>query len=157
MTHLQTDKIEVRLKAVKLVGDLFSIPGCSILDTFKPIFLEFLKRLTDRVVEVRMSVLEHIKLCMLSNPFRSEAPQLIGNSQFILQCLTFHPSVILVLIFILIWLSILAALCDRLLDYDENIRQKVVAVVSDIACHENSSISTDTIKLVADRLRDKSV
>lgn len=56
-----------------------------------------------------------------------------------------------------IWVNMLAALCDRLLDYDESIRQKVVAVVSDLACHELSSILPGTIKLVADRLRDKSV
>ncbi|KAK1427905.1 hypothetical protein QVD17_16630 [Tagetes erecta] len=125
--ELLTDKLDIRLKAVKLVGDLFSIPGCSIPDTFHPILLEFLRRLTDRVVEVRMEALEHVKLCMLSNPSRSESPQLI------------------------------AALCDRLLDYDESIRQKVVAVVSDIACCDLSSISPNTIKLVADRLRDKAL
>ncbi|KAJ0808766.1 putative sister chromatid cohesion protein Pds5 [Helianthus annuus] len=125
--ELLTDKLDVRLKAVKLAGDLFSIPGCSIPDTFHPIVIDFLKRLTDKVVEVRMSVLEHVKLCILSNPSRSESPQFI------------------------------AALCDRLLDYDESIRQKVVAVVSDIACHELSSISPNTVKLVADRLRDKSL
>ncbi|CAI9270247.1 unnamed protein product [Lactuca saligna] len=125
--ELLTDKIEMRLKVVKLVGELFCIPGSMIPETFQPILLEFLRRLTDRVVEVRMSVLEHVKLSMLSNPFRPESPQLIG------------------------------ALCDRLLDYDETIRQKVVAVVSDIACHELSSISTKSIKLLADRLRDKSL
>ncbi|KAI3740872.1 hypothetical protein L2E82_31347 [Cichorium intybus] len=125
--ELLTDKIDMRLKVVKLVGDLFCLPESTIPETFQPIFLEFLRRLTDRVVEVRMSVLEHVKLCMLSNPFRPESPQLI------------------------------AALCDRLLDYDENIRQKVVAVVSDITCHELSSIPSKTIKLVAERLRDKSL
>ncbi|XP_071689759.1 sister chromatid cohesion protein PDS5 homolog A isoform X3 [Rutidosis leptorrhynchoides] len=125
--ELLNDKIEVRSKAVKLVGELFSIPGCNIPETFYPIFLEFLKRLTDRVVDIRMSVLEHVKLCMFSNPFRPEARQLI------------------------------AVLCDRLLDYDESVRQKVVAVVSDIACRELASISVDTVKLVADRLRDKSL
>ncbi|KAI3682841.1 hypothetical protein L1987_83148 [Smallanthus sonchifolius] len=125
--ELLTEKLDVRLKAVKLVGDLFSIPGCGIPEAFHPIFLDFLKRLTDRVVEVRMSVLEHVKLCLLSNPSRSESPQLF------------------------------AALCERLLDYDESIRQKVVAVVSDIACHDLSSISPNNIKLVADRLRDKSL
>ncbi|KAI3829442.1 hypothetical protein L1987_03566 [Smallanthus sonchifolius] len=124
--ELLTDNLDIRLKAVKLVGDLFSIPGCGIPEAFHPIFLDFLKRLTDRVVEVRMSVLEHVKLCLLSNPSRSESPQLF------------------------------AALCDRLLDYDESIRQKVVAVVSDIACHDLSSMSPNNIKLVADRLRDKS-
>lgn len=62
---------------MELVGDLFALPDSAISETFQPIFSEFLKRLTDRVVEVRMSVLEHVKSCLLSNPSRSEAPQII--------------------------------------------------------------------------------
>lgn len=50
-----------------------------------------------------------------------------------------------------------AALCDRLLDSDESIRKQVVAVVSDVASLELSSISADTMKLIAERLHDKSV
>lgn len=75
--HLQTDQLDIRLKAVRLVGDLFALPGSAISETFEPIFVEFLKRLTDRVVEVRMSVLERAKICFLSNPSRSEASQII--------------------------------------------------------------------------------
>lgn len=74
---LQTDNIDTRLKAVQLVGDLFALPESAIFETFLPIFSEFLKRLTDRVVEVRMSVLEYVKRCLLSNPSRAEAPQII--------------------------------------------------------------------------------
>lgn len=73
----QTDKIDIRLKAVELVGELFGLPDSEIYVAFQPIFLEFLKKLTDRVVEVRMSVLEHVKNCLLSNPSRAEAPQII--------------------------------------------------------------------------------
>lgn len=75
--HLQTDNLDTRLKAVKLVGDLFALPGLAISEAFQPIFSEFLKRLADRVVGVRMSVLEHVKSCLLSNPSRAEAPQII--------------------------------------------------------------------------------
>lgn len=50
-----------------------------------------------------------------------------------------------------------AALCDRLLDYDENIRKQVVAVICDVAVSSLTSIPVDTIKLVAERLRDKAV
>ncbi|KAL5574829.1 hypothetical protein UlMin_016528 [Ulmus minor] len=125
--ELLTDQLETRLKAVGLVGDLFALPGSVISEAFQPIFSEFLKRLTDRVVEVRMSVLEHVKSCLLSNPLRDEAPQIIS------------------------------ALCDRLLDFDENVRKQVVAVISDVACHALSSVPHDTVKLVAERLRDKSL
>ncbi|KAL6538568.1 hypothetical protein OROGR_012556 [Orobanche gracilis] len=125
--ELLNDQLEIRLKAVSLVGDLFALPGSSISEAFKPVFLEFLKRLTDREVKVRMSVLEYVKLCLLENPFRAEAHQVIS------------------------------ALSDRLLDYDENVRKQVVTVVCDVACHALSSIPIETIKLVSDRLRDKSV
>ncbi|KAI3718580.1 hypothetical protein L6452_19457 [Arctium lappa] len=125
--ELQTDNVDLRLKAVRLVGDLFSLQGSTIPQTFHPIFLEFLKRLNDKVIEVQMSVLERVKLCLSSDPFRAEAPQLV------------------------------AALCDRLLDCDESIRKQVVAVISDVASLELSSVSADTIKLVAERLQDKSL
>lgn len=76
---MQTDQLETRVKAVGLVGDLFALAGSSITEAFQPIFSEFLKRLTDRVVAVRMSVLEQVKSCLLSDPTRAEAPQIIGK------------------------------------------------------------------------------
>ncbi|KAJ9563026.1 hypothetical protein OSB04_008186 [Centaurea solstitialis] len=106
--ELQTDNVDLRLKAVRLVGDLFALQGSTIPQAFRPVFLEFLKKLKDKVMEVQMSVLE-------------------------------------------------PALCDRLLDCDESIRKQVVAVVSDVASLELSSISADTLKLIAERLQDKSL
>uniref|UniRef100_A0A1J3FJR8 Sister chromatid cohesion protein PDS5-like protein B n=1 Tax=Noccaea caerulescens TaxID=107243 RepID=A0A1J3FJR8_NOCCA len=125
--ELLADKLETRLKVVGLVGELFSLPGRVISEEFNSIFLEFLKRLTDRVVEVRMVILDHIKNCLLSDPSRAEASQIIS------------------------------ALRDRLLDYDENIRKQVVAVICDVAVNALTSIPIDTIKLVAERLRDKAI
>lgn len=49
------------------------------------------------------------------------------------------------------------ALSDRLMDYDENVRKHVVAAICDVACHSLKGFPTETVKLVADRLRDKSV
>ncbi|PON57633.1 Coatomer beta subunit [Parasponia andersonii] len=125
--ELLTDQLDTRLKAVGLVGDLFALPGSSISEAFQPIFSEFLKRLTDRVVTVRMSVLEHVKSCLLSNTSKDDASQIIS------------------------------ALCDRLLDFDEKVRKQVVAVLCDVACNALSSVPLETVKLVAERLRDKSL
>ncbi|CAN4114615.1 unnamed protein product [Withania somnifera] len=125
--ELLTDQLDIRIKAVHLIGDLFALSESAISEAFQPIFVEFLKRLTDRIVEVRMSVLEHVKGCLLSNPFRQEAPQIISS------------------------------LRDRLLDYDENVRKQVVAVLCDAACNALPSMKVDTIKLVAERIRDKSL
>jgi hypothetical protein len=49
------------------------------------------------------------------------------------------------------------ALCDRLLDYEENVRKGVVAALCDVATHSPDAIPIDTIKVVAERVRDKSV
>lgn len=49
------------------------------------------------------------------------------------------------------------ALCDRLLDYEENVRKGVVAALCDVAAHSPDAIPIDTIKVVAERVRDKSV
>ncbi|CAF2142794.1 BnaA02g25640D [Brassica napus] len=125
--ELLADELETRLKVVGLVGELFSLPGRAISEEFSSVFVEFLKRLTDRVVEVRMLILDHIKKCLLSDPSRAEASQIIS------------------------------ALSDRLLDYDENIRKQVVAVICDVAASALTSIPIDTIKLVAERLRDKAI
>ncbi|PPD71902.1 hypothetical protein GOBAR_DD31200 [Gossypium barbadense] len=118
--ELLADQLDTRLKAVRLVGSLFALPGANICEAFQPIFLEFLKRLTDRVVDVRMFVFEHVKICLLSDPSRPEAPQIIS------------------------------ALCDRLLDYDENVRKQVVDVICDVACYSLVSIPVQAVKLVVD-------
>lgn len=145
--------MDTRLKAVGLVGDLFALPESNISGAFQPVFSEFLKRLTDRVAEVRMSVLEHVKICLLVNPFRAEAPQIICKEFYsccsqVYGSRVFNPDN---------KNQFPAALCDRLLDYDENVRKQVVSVVCDVVCHALTSIPVETIKLVSERLRDKSV
>ncbi|CAL5052455.1 unnamed protein product [Urochloa decumbens] len=125
--ELLADEVDVRSKSVELLGKIFSLPGAPIVEHFKTLFAEFLKRLTDRVVEIRICMVEHLKRCLISNPSRPEAPEIIK------------------------------ALCDRLLDYEENVRKGVVAALCDVACHSPESIPIDTIKVVAERVRDKSV
>ncbi|GJN28989.1 hypothetical protein PR202_gb17174 [Eleusine coracana subsp. coracana] len=125
--ELLADEVDIRSKAVELLGEIFSLPGAPILESFKSLFAEFLKRLADRVVEIRVSVVGHLKRCLMSNPSRPEAPDIIK------------------------------ALCDRLLDYEENVRKGVVAALCDVACHSPDAITTDTIKVIAERVRDKSL
>ncbi len=63
------------------------------------------------------------------------------------------PSFVLVLMVV----SLAEALCDRLLDYEENVRKQVVAAICDVACHSLGAVPVETIKQVAERVRDKSV
>eukprot|EP01018_Ginkgo_biloba_P037002 Gb_12481 [translate_table: standard] len=125
--ELLTDQLDVRLKSVKFLGHLFAFPGQPVAQVFQPLFLEFLKRFTDKAVEVRLLVVEHAKECLLANPFRPDASDII------------------------------AALSDRLLDFDETVRRQVVAAICDVANCALKSMPVDTIRQVADRLRDKTV
>ena len=54
------------------------------MEYFKTLFSEFLKRLTDRIVEIRISMVEHLKRCLISNPSRPEAPEIISKDHFLL-------------------------------------------------------------------------
>lgn len=78
--HKQNDQSEARLRAVNLVGELFALPDSAVSEAFQSVFVEFLKRLTDREVEVRMSALDYVKRCLLSNPARPEAAQIFGKT-----------------------------------------------------------------------------
>ncbi|XP_031479446.1 sister chromatid cohesion protein PDS5 homolog A-like isoform X2 [Nymphaea colorata] len=127
LEELLANEPDVRLKSVNLLGWMFTLPGRTISEPFRPLFSEFLKRLTDRVVDIRTAVVGHMKGCLLSNPFRPEAAEIIS------------------------------ALCDRLLDYDESVREQVVGAICDVAGHSLESVAIGTIKFVAERLRDKSI
>lgn len=71
--------MEIRQKAVQLLGDLFALSGIPISESFKPLFSEFVKRLTDRVADVRVSVIGHLKNCLMLNTSRAEAPLIISK------------------------------------------------------------------------------
>lgn len=164
LKFMQTDQLDVRLKSVKLLGRLFAMPGHPLPEVFRPLFLEFLKRFTDKDVEVRLSIVEHAKECLLSNPFRHEAADIIcmlRTSKFICYVFFHFPFFVNSLDFYFINTEkdekLTAALNDRLLDYDENVRKQVVAAICDVASYALKSIPMETIKCVADRLRDKMV
>ena len=54
-------------------------------------------------------------------------------------------------------MGFVAALQDRLLDYDEKVRVAVVKVIYDLAKADLKSVPTDVLRKVAERLRDKKV
>lgn len=55
------------------------------------------------------------------------------------------------------WLAFVAALQDRLLDYDEKVRVAVVKAIYDQAKTDFKSVPTDVLRKVSERLRDKKV
>ncbi|KAH9314048.1 hypothetical protein KI387_022675, partial [Taxus chinensis] len=123
---LLTDQLGMRLNYVNLVGRILSIQG-HLSEEFQPLISVFLKRFGDKSVEVRLTVVEYAKECLLSNPFRRDAPYII------------------------------AALGERLLDFEEAVRKYVVAAICDVAKCTLTAIPSDTIRQVANCLHDELV
>eukprot|EP01018_Ginkgo_biloba_P018620 Gb_23673 [translate_table: standard] len=125
--ELLTDQVDVRLKAVHLLGRLFALPGQHVAQEYRQLFAEFLKRFSDKTVEVRLAAAECAKECFLANPSGTEASE------------------------------ILSGLKGRLLDFDEKVRMQVVNVICDLAKSNPRWLPSEIIKHVAERLRDKKV
>ncbi|GLJ40362.1 hypothetical protein SUGI_0830400 [Cryptomeria japonica] len=125
--ELLTDQVDVRLKAVHLLGKLFALHGRHVAQEYHQLFAEFLKRFSDKTVEVRLAAVECAKDCFLANPSGNEASEILSGLQ------------------------------GRLLDFDDKVRIQVVNVICDIAKINPRYVSSEIIKNVAERLRDKKV
>ncbi|GAU33080.1 hypothetical protein TSUD_227390 [Trifolium subterraneum] len=69
--ELEAVQVDVRLKAVNLVGKLFAIPEQHAAQKFHDLFEGFLNRFDDKSVDVRISVLQCAKAFYEANPFTS--------------------------------------------------------------------------------------
>ncbi|KAI5081142.1 hypothetical protein GOP47_0004325 [Adiantum capillus-veneris] len=125
--ELVNDKVDLRLKAVRLLGRLFSLPGHHVAKEYRPLFLEFLKRFTDKATEVRLAMIDCAKDCLRAHPSGNEAAE------------------------------VLAALDDRILDSEEATRLRTVMVVCELAKQNHSWVPISLLKHIAERLRDKKV
>lgn len=77
--YLQTDQVDVRIKAVNLLERLFRVPGHHIANEYRPLFAEFLKRFSDKSVEVRLRAIECAKTCYMVNPSGIEATDVLSK------------------------------------------------------------------------------
>ncbi|KAK9167589.1 hypothetical protein Scep_002780 [Stephania cephalantha] len=128
LTHeLLTDQVDVRIKAVNLLGKLFAVPGCRMAHEYRQLFVEFLKRLSDKSPEVRICALQSVKAYCISNPSGTKS------------------------------IEILAALEERLLDLDDKVRAQAVSAVCEIAKSKLKCIPSKLILRATERLRDKKV
>ncbi|CAN6479783.1 unnamed protein product [Victoria cruziana] len=125
--ELSVDQLDIRLKSVNLLGRMFSLPESNISEVFRPLFSEFLKKLRDSAAKVRISTVELVKACLCCNLSRPEAAEII------------------------------CALADCLLDHDEHVREQAVAAICDVIKHTSYAIPVGTVKLVSERLHDKSI
>ncbi|XP_059435125.1 sister chromatid cohesion protein PDS5 homolog B isoform X2 [Corylus avellana] len=128
LTHeLLTDQVDVRIKAVNLIGKLLALPKQRVAQDYHDLFVEFLKRFSDKSVEVRVSALQCVKAFYMANPSGSESHE------------------------------VLTAIEDRLLDFDDRVRTQAVIVACDLAQSNLKFVSPKLISQATERLRDKKV
>ncbi|OMO55532.1 Armadillo-like helical [Corchorus olitorius] len=125
MQELMTDQVDVRLKAVNLIGKLLLQSEYRIAQRYHALFLEFLKRFSDKSSEVRVAALQCAEACCLANPLGKRSQEL------------------------------LAAVEDRLLDFNDKVRMQAVTVACDLARSNLKDTSSKLIYEVTERLRDK--
>ncbi|XP_022773243.1 sister chromatid cohesion protein PDS5 homolog A-like isoform X3 [Durio zibethinus] len=125
--ELMTDQVDVRIKAVNLIGKLLSRLEYRLAQRYRALFVEFLKRFSDKSSEVRVTALQCAKACCLANPSGIES------------------------------LELLTAIEDRLLDFDDKVRMQAVIVACDLAGSNLKYTSPKLISEVIERLRDKKI
>ncbi|KAJ6685414.1 PRECOCIOUS DISSOCIATION OF SISTERS 5 ISOFORM A [Salix purpurea] len=125
--ELLTDQVDVRIKAVKLIGKLLALPEHHVVQKYHNLFVEFKNRFSDKSAEVRLSALQCAKACYIANPS--------GNVSH----------------------EILTALEGRLLDFDDRVRTQAAVVACDLARTNLRFFPPELISKVAERLRDKKI
>ncbi|XP_021759751.1 sister chromatid cohesion protein PDS5 homolog A-like isoform X2 [Chenopodium quinoa] len=123
--ELVTDQVDVRIKSVNLIGKLLALVEDHGIQEHHYLFVELLKRFSDKSAEVRISALRAVKTCYLANPSAIESDK------------------------------ILSSLEGRLLDFDASVRTEAIAIVCDLAKFSLKNFPEALIARATDRLRDK--
>ncbi|KAH9609835.1 hypothetical protein KSS87_019300 [Heliosperma pusillum] len=122
---LQTDQVDIRIKAVSLIGRLLAVHKAHDFHGYHDLFVELLKRFSDKSADVRISVIHAVKRCYLANPSGIESHK------------------------------VLSCLGGRLLDPDASVRVAAVSVVCDLGKFNLKKFPDVLVTQATDRLRDK--
>ncbi|KAK8466806.1 hypothetical protein PHAVU_008G163350 [Phaseolus vulgaris] len=122
--ELSADEVDVQIKAINLVGKLFALQH-RVAQNYPLLFMEFLKRFSDKSVDVKISALQCAKVFYLANPCDGT------ESCDIMTCVE-----------------------DRLLDSDEQVRKQAVFVACDIFSSNLKLVSSKLLSQATERLRD---
>ncbi|KAI4337812.1 hypothetical protein L6164_016184 [Bauhinia variegata] len=127
INELLADQVDVRIKAVNLLGKLFSLPEHHVAQKYHDLFVEFLKRFSDKSVDVRISALQCAKSFYVANPSARESHEIIST------------------------------VGDRLLDFDDRVRMQAVLVACDICRSNLKLVPHELLCQATERLRDKKI
>eukprot|EP00897_Mesotaenium_endlicherianum_P005452 jgi/Mesen1/4935/ME000246S04157 len=130
--ELVENNVDTRLRAIELLGRLFSLPGQQAARQYKLLFSEFCKRLVDKSTDVRVKMAELVPQCLINLPDQ-EANELICTS---------------------LWRST-TKLGERVLDPDDKMRMGVVKAFCSLARSHPKLVPVEYLKSVSERVRDK--
>lgn len=68
------------------MGKLFALPEHHVAHKYHDLFVEFLKRFSDKSVDVRISALQCAKAFYMANPFGRESHEIISKLLNIYSC-----------------------------------------------------------------------
>ncbi|XP_074573683.1 sister chromatid cohesion protein PDS5 homolog B [Curcuma longa] len=125
--ELLTEQVDIRLRAVRLVGNLLAKSELRFGEKYYAVFVEFLNRFSDKSTEVRIATIECARECYMAHPFGKEA----------------H--------------DILSVLEGRLLDFDDKVRLAAVFAVCYLAKSNLTCFPSEIVLQTVERLRDKKV
>ncbi|KAL9229223.1 hypothetical protein vseg_004711 [Gypsophila vaccaria] len=123
--ELVTDQVDTRIKAVSLIGKLLAVSEDHDFRGHHHLFVELLKRFSDKSADVRIGVIHAVKKCYMANPLGIESHKILG-------CLE-----------------------GRLLDLDASVRAAAVAAVCDLGKISLKNFPEHLVDRATDRLRDK--
>lgn len=64
---------------MNLTGKLLALPDHHVVQRYPNLFVEFLKRFSDKSAEVRVCALQCAKACYLANPSGTEAFEILSK------------------------------------------------------------------------------
>ena len=82
---MQSDQLDIRLRAVRAVNWLFSLRTGSLPDGFDHLHEHFIKRFYDNDAAIRLAMIEGAKKCLLTDHF-------VGAIEFLCEY-TFHAHI----------------------------------------------------------------
>lgn len=71
--------MDVRLEAVHLIGKLLVLSNLHFGQEYRSVFVEFLKRFSDKSSEIRIAAIECAKACYMADTSGSEARDILSE------------------------------------------------------------------------------
>lgn len=143
-THLLVEEVDIRHKAVKLLGNLFASPYADYGVEFSRNFRDFLGRFVDVSPVIREEMVQTGAQILLCKPDLRPTIEGIVFDLYLLPMFKFSIKNL-----------VLDSLIKRLRDSEWEIRQSTLLRLSDVAFDDPTALSREAYAELADRMKDR--